>query len=190
MLRALSIVLVLLALSGCAAPLLIGGAAATGVAVANDRRTAGTMLDDERIELNVLNLVAREQKLAEHSHLNVTSYNGVVLLTGEVEKAELARRIEELARKVAKVRVVKNEMSIAPPSTPASRSNDTVVTTRVKSRLVADANVDGTAIKVVSEQGTVYLMGMVTLAEAASAVEVTRHTEGVRRIVKVFEYVH
>ena len=179
----------LMVLQGCAAPLIIGGAAATGVAIANDRRTAGTMLDDERIELHVLNLVAKEQDLAERIHLNVTSYNGVVLLTGEIEEAAQGRRIAEIARKVAKVREVKNELSIAPPSAAAGRSRDTVLTTRVKSRLVADNRVDGTAIKVVSEQGTVYLMGLVTLPEAADAVEVTRNTSGVQRIVKVFEYI-
>lgn len=178
----------ILLLNGCAAPLLIGGAAATGVAIAKDRRTAGTMLDDERIELNILSEVAREQQLIDRSHLNVTSYNGIVLLTGEVEASPLAQRIAAIAGKVNKVREVKNELRIAPQSDANSRSHDTVVTTRVKSHLVSDDSVDGTAIKVVTEQGTVYLMGLVSPAEAASAVEVTRRTEGVLRIVKVFEY--
>lgn len=187
--RFLVIVSALLALNGCAAPLVIGGAAATGVAVAYDRRTAGTILDDERIELQVLSLVAEEQQLAQRTHLNVTSYNGIVLLTGEIEEEALGQRIAELARKVAKVREIKNELVIGPPSPAASRSRDTVLTTRVKSRLVADSNVDATAIKVVSENGTVYLMGMVNRTEAANAVDVTRSTEGVQRIVKVFEYI-
>ncbi len=187
--RFLVIVSALLALNGCAAPLVIGGAAATGVAVAYDRRTAGTILDDERIELQVLSLVAEEQQLAQRTHLNVTSYNGIVLLTGEIEEEALGQRIAELARKVAKVREIKNELVIGPPSPAASRSRDTVLTTRVKSRLVADSSVDATAIKVVSENGTVYLMGMVNRSEAANAVEVTRSTEGVQRIVKVFEYI-
>lgn len=177
-----------LLLNGCAAPLFIGGAAVTGVAVAKDRRTAGTMLDDERIELNILSEVARDQELVDRGHLNVTSYNGIVLLTGEVEEAALSQRIATLARKVNKVREVKNELRIAPPSDAASRSHDTVLTSRVKSRLVTDDSVDGTAIKVVTEQGTVYLMGLVSPAEAASAVKLTRNTEGVLRIVKVFEY--
>jgi len=190
MTRLIGILCTLLVLNGCAAPILIGGAAAaTGVAVANDRRTAGTMVDDERIELQILGLVAKEQDLVARSHLNVTSYNGVVLLTGEVEEKALGKRITDLARQAPKVRVIKNELRIGPLSTPASRSNDTVLTTRVKSRLVSDPQVDGTAIKVVSENGTVYLMGLVSPVEAASAVEVTRNTEGVQRIVKVFEYI-
>lgn len=178
----------LLVLNGCAAPLLIGGAAATGVAVANDRRTAGTIVDDEGIELQILSLVAKEQDLVERSHLNVTSYNGVVLLTGEVEEKALGKRITDLARQTAKVRMIKNELRIGPLSSAASRSNDTMITTRVKSHLIADPGVDGTAIKVISEDSTVYLMGLVSPAEADSAVDLTRHTEGVRRIVKVFEY--
>ena len=189
MTRCILILSTLLILNGCAAPLLIGGAAATGVAVANDRRTAGTMLDDERIEIQVLGLVAKEQELVDRSHLNVTSYNGIVLLTGEVEKEAIGRRIADIARKAAKVREVKNELRIGSKSTPSSRSRDTILTTRVKSRLVADSSVDGTAIKVISENGTVFLMGLVSLPEAASAVEVTRSTDGVQRIVKVFEYV-
>jgi osmotically-inducible protein OsmY len=176
-------------LNGCAAPLLIGGAAATGISVAKDRRTAGTMLDDERIELNVLSEVARDQELSQDSHLNVTSYNGIVLLSGEVQTDALGSRIATFATQVAKVREVRNELRIAPPSSAGERSRDTVITTRVKSRLVADPAIDGTSIKVVSENGTVYLMGLVSLDEAASAVEVTRNTNGVQRIVKVFEYI-
>jgi osmotically-inducible protein OsmY len=176
-------------LNGCAAPLLIGGAAATGIVVAKDRRTAGTMLDDERIELNVLSEVAREQELSQGSHLNVTSYNGIVLLSGEVQTDALGRRIAAIATRVAKVREIRNELRIAAPSSASERSRDTVITTRVKSRLVSDPAIDGSSIKVVSENGTVYLMGLVSLEEAASAVEVTRNTNDVQRIVKVFEYI-
>jgi len=186
--KAIGIATALLLLNGCAAPLILGGAAATGIAVAKDRRTAGTMLDDERIELNVLNEVAREEALSRGSHLNVTSYNGIVLLSGEAETEAMGKRIAEIAGKVAKVREVKNELRIGPPSSAGERSLDTVITTRVKSRLVSDKAVDGTSIKVISENGTVYLMGLVSRDEAASAVEVTRNTNGVQRIVKVFEY--
>ena len=179
-----------LILSGCAAPLLIGGAAATGVAVANDRRTAGTMLDDERIEMNVLSEVARDQQLVADTHLNVTSYNGIVLLSGEAKSPALAERISAIAGRVIKVREVKNELRIGFLSDSASRNRDTMLTSRVKSRLVAAENVDGTAFKVVSEQGTVYLMGLVTPTEAEAAVNVVRRTEGVLRIVQVVEYQH
>jgi osmotically-inducible protein OsmY len=179
----------LLLQGGCAAPLLIGGAAATGMVVAKDRRTAGTIVDDERIELAVLSEVAKEQELSEGNHLNVTSYNGIVLLTGEVGDEALGKRIVAIATRVPKVREVRNALRFAPPSTASERSHDTVITTRVKSRLVADESVDGTAIKVVSENATVYLMGLVNRNEADNAVAVTRSTEGVQRIVKVFEYV-
>jgi len=186
--RLVPLLVFLLLLEGCAAPLLIGGAAATGVTVANDRRTAGTMLDDERIELNVLSEIARDQSLVDCCHLNVTSYNGIVLLTGEAANASFAQRIVTIASKINKVREVKNEMRIAPQSEAASRSNDTLVTTRVKTQLIQDDRVDASAIKVVTENGTVYLMGLVTPAEADAAVNITRSAQGVMRIVKVFEY--
>lgn len=186
--RLIFVLLAPLMLGGCAAPLVIGGAAATGAVVANDRRTAGTMLDDERIELNILSEVARDQQLVDHTHINVTSYNGIVLLTGEAATPILSQRISAIAKRVLKVREVKNELRIGPLSDAPSRNRDTVLTSRVKSRLLSDARVDGTAFKVVSEQGTVYLMGLVTRAEANAAVDVTRRTEGVLRIVKVFEY--
>jgi osmotically-inducible protein OsmY len=177
-----------LLLHGCAAPLVIGGAAATGAAVANDRRTAGTMLDDERIEMSTLNEVARDQKLVDGTHLDVTSYNGIVLLTGEAETKALSQQVVDIARRQLKVRRIINELRIVPLSDASSRRNDAVITTRVKSRLVNDERVDGTAIKVITEQGTVFLMGLVTQKEAAIAVDITRHTEGVQRIIKVFEY--
>lgn len=186
--RWLALVTCLLLLEGCAAPLLIGGAAATGVAVANDRRTAGTIVDDEGIELTILSEVARDQALLDCCHLNVTSYNGIVLLTGEAANTAYANRLVAIARKTNKVREVKNELSIGPKSEASSRNNDTLITSRVKTRLIQDQRIDGTAIKVVTEHATVYLMGLVTPAEANIAVDITRSTEGVMRIVKVFEY--
>jgi len=188
MIRNTVILLSALFLHGCAAPLLIGGATATGVAVANDRRTAGTMLDDERIEMSILNEMTSDQELVDHTHLNVTSYNGIVLLTGEAETKALSQRIIDIARRVNKVRRVINELHISRLSDAASRREDTVITTRVKSRLVNDDRIDASAVKVVTEHGTVFLMGLITQEEAAIAVDIARHTEGVQRIIKVFEY--
>lgn len=182
------ILLSALLLHGCAAPLVIGGAAATGAAVAHDRRTAGTMLDDEGVEMTILNEMTRDQDLVDHTHLNVTSYNGVVLLTGEAETPALSQRIVDIAKRVNKVRRIVNELQISQLSDAATRRQDTIITARVKSRLVNDERIDGTAVKVVTERGTVFLMGLITREEAAIAVDITRHTEGVQRIIKVFEY--
>lgn len=189
LLRITALITMVSLLGGCAAPLVVaGGAAAAGVVVAKDRRTAGTMLDDERIEMHSQRRIAEDKELAENTHVSVTSYNGVVLLTGEAVLPMYKTRVEKLVRQVEKVRMVRNELQIMAPSSAASRSRDTLLTTRVKSRLFGADNLDATAIKVVSERSTVYLMGLVTRAEAEHAVQVARTTSGVERIVKVFEY--
>lgn len=178
-------------LTGCAAaPLVIGvGAAAGGVMVANDRRTAGMMMDDERIELKTMDMVTRDAMLRDNAHINATCYNGQLLLTGEVPDELSATQLAERASRLTRVTVVKNELLIGPVSGSASRTADSATTTRVKSRLISKLS-DGLGqdIKVVTERGSVYLMGLVTQDEAHQAVEITRTTKGVQRIVKVFEY--
>ena len=178
-------------LTGCAAaPLVIGvGAAAGGVMVANDRRTAGMMMDDERIELKTMDMVTRDAMLRDNAHINATCYNGQLLLTGEVPDELSATQLAERASRLTRVTVVKNELLIGPVSGSASRTADSATTTRVKSRLISKLS-DGLGqdIKVVTERGSVYLMGLVTQEEANQAVEITRTTKGVQRIVKVFEY--
>lgn len=182
--------LILTLLSGCAAApvLVVGSAAATGAVVANDRRTAGSMLDDQSLELKLQQRIAEDAELVQNSHVSITSYNGVVLLTGETLQDEYKTRIEQLTRAHRKVREVRNDILVGPLSDSASRNRDTVLTTRVKSRLISSDQVEAGSIKVISERATVYLMGLVSRQEADAAVEVVRHTEGVERIVKVFEY--
>ena len=177
-------------LGGCAAPVIIGiGAAAAGVAVVNDRRTAGMILDDERIELNTMDLVARDPILRDNSHINATCYNGQLLLTGEVPDQLSSDLLARRAAQQPRVSVVKNELYIGPVSSSNTRTTDTGITSRVKSRIISELGA-GFAhhIKVITESGSVYLMGMVNRDEAAQAVEVARRTPGVQRIVKVFEY--
>jgi osmotically-inducible protein OsmY len=177
-------------LTGCAAPLVVGlGGAAAGMAVASDRRTAGMMLDDERIEMNTIDIVTRDPVLRDSSHVNATSFNGQLLLSGEVPDQQSSQLLAQRASRLARVSVVKNELTVGPVSDSATRTSDTSITSRVKSRMLSELGA-GLAhhIKVVSESGTVYLMGLVTPEEAAQAVEVTRRTKGVQRIVKVFEY--
>jgi len=190
MLRITALITLISLLSACSAPLMLaGGAAAAGVVIAKDRRTAGTMLDDERIEIKTERRIAAEPELVQNSHVNITSFNGVVLITGEAVLPMYKARIEELVRQENKVREVRNELVIASPSSSANRSRDTLLTTRIKSRLFGDSNVDSASIKVVTEHATVYLMGLVKHEEAERAVDVARSTSGVQRIVKVFEYI-
>jgi osmotically-inducible protein OsmY len=179
-----------LLLGGCAAPVMLGiGGAAAGMMVASDRRTAGVMLDDERIEMNTIDIVTRDPLLRDNSHINATCYNGQLLLTGEIPDQQSSELLARQAARLARVSVVKNELTVGPVSDSATRTNDTAITSRVKSRLLSELGAGvGQHIKVITESSTVYLMGLVSRDEAARAVEVTRRTAGVQRIVKVFEY--
>ena len=173
-------------LSGCA--LGVGAGAATGAAVVYDRRTTGTMVDDELIEFKVIDAIRRDQELWNQIHLNATSYNNVVLLTGESPTEELRGRTDSLVRDIPKVRKVHNEMVIAAPSSLLSRSSDTWITGKVKTNMLTNST-ELARIKVITENGSVYLMGLVTRAEADTATEIARKVSGVQRVVKVFEYI-
>jgi osmotically-inducible protein OsmY len=177
-------------LAGCAPALIV--AAGTGAAlVAHDRRTAGTMVDDETIEIKIASGVRGDPQLREKAHINATSFNNAVLLTGEAPTQTLRDEAAALARKVPKVRVVHNEIRLAAPSSLASRSRDSVITGRVKTAMleIKLKDFDPTRVKVVTENGVVYVMGLVRRDEAQAVVAVTRKTGGVRKVVKVFEYI-
>lgn len=186
--RLLLLLLLSQLLAACAAPVVVGGAAAGGAAVAHDRRSTGTMVDDEGIELKALNAIGNDAQLSEQCHINVTSFNGIVLLTGEAPTGALRDQVLRLARKQPKVRRVLNEITLAKPSPLSRRAKDSWLTAKVKTKLLGADGLDGTRIKVVSENGTVFLMGLVTRDEAATAVKVTKQTDGVTRVVRAFEY--
>ena len=175
---------------GCA-PLVIGGAAATGGAVVYSRRSAGTFVDDENIELKTRLAVLEEKELNRQIHINIISYNGIVLMVGQAPTEALRSQAEAIVSKTQKVRMVHNEMSIAAPSSLMSRSSDTVITGKVKTKILGvtgeDDN-DGLRTKVVTENGVVYLMGMLSHAEADAITNVTRQVGGVQKVVKLFEY--
>ena len=172
------------ALSGCVAVVAagVGGAAL----VATDRRTTGTQVDDEGIELKISNQA--NTQYGERIHLNVTSYNGVVLLTGEVPDQGVWASIGNLAKNTEKVRVVHNELVVGPVTDIQARSNDSYITSKVKTRFVEANKFPPNAVKVVTERGVVYLMGIVSKAEGDAAGETAATTAGVVRVVKVFEY--
>lgn len=171
-------------INGCA-PLVVGGAAATGVIVAEDRRTVGTMTEDETIEIKVSNRIGDKVKGA---HLNVTSYNRMVLLTGEVPDAAAKATAENIARAVENVRGVFNELQVAGSSALSARANDTYITSLVKARFVDAQRFSPIHVKVVTEASVVFLMGLVMRKEADAATEIARTTRGVHRVVRVFEY--
>ena len=168
-------------------PVIVGGAAAGG-AVAADRRTSGFFVEDESIELKAVKKMVTN--LGEQSHVNVTSYNRNVLLTGEVPDAERLAKAAALLKEIENVRAVTNEIAIAPKSTIGSRSNDTFITSKVKTKFLTENKFPANYVKVVTENGVVYLMGLVTQSEGEAAVEIARNTEGVTKVVKVFEYIN
>ncbi len=170
-------------LSGCA-PLVVGGAVMTGL-VAVDRRTSGTQLEDEAIELKVTNAVNKE--LGERVHLNVTSYNRRVLLSGEVRSEADRSRASVLAQSQENVKEVINDLAIGAPSSLSQRTKDAVTTGQVKAAFVDAKDLQANAVKVVTERGIVYLMGRVTTREAQRATDIARGVSGVTKVVRVFE---
>lgn len=172
--------------SGCAA-VVIGGAAAAGGAVAVDRRQPDVMATDERIELTANQRI--EKKAAAGGHINVTSYNRQLLLTGEIATDALKQEAESIGAAVPDVRSVANELTVGPPSSMETRSRDTYITGQVKARMVSAQKFNPLHVKVVTENGVVYLMGLVTEKEATDAAHVASTTSGVKKVVRVFEYI-
>ena len=173
-------------LTACA-PVIVAGAAGAAL-VATDRRSAGAQLDDQTIETKILTTVAG--RYGDTVHFNVTSYNGVVLLTGEVPDAAVRADIYALARGTDRVRSVHDELVVGPNTDLGARTNDSYVTSKVKTRFVeASDKFSATQVKVVTERGVVYLMGLVTRAEGDAAAQIASTTSGVVRVVKLFEYV-
>ena len=173
------------ALSACA-PVIIGGAV-MGSFMATDRRTSGTQLEDEGIELRGASRI--RDNLGERGHINITSYNRQVLLTGEVPSAQDKQLAEQVVSKVENVRSIVNDIAILGDSTLSQRSADTLATGRVKAGLVDARDLFSNAFKVVTERGTTYLMGRVTQREADRATDIARSTTGVHKVVRVLEII-
>ncbi len=171
-----------LALGGCA-PLLLGGAMVGGGMVATDRRTSGAQLEDEGIELR------SNARLGNKGHINVTSYNRQVLLTGEVASEQDKKQAEDVVSKVENVRAVVNELAVAGVSSLSQRSSDSLVTGRVKAALVDARDISSNGFKIVTERGVVYMMGRVTQVEANRATELIRGVNGVQRVVRILELI-
>lgn len=185
--KLLLILLVTLQLGGCAAVAVTGVAA--GAAVAADRRTTGTVIEDQAIELKASELIYADEELHDNTHINVTSYNTIVLVSGEAPTEEMRQRVIEIVRNIEKVSSVHNEITIAAPSSFMSRSSDSVITSKVKAQLATSRTASAMATKVVTEKGVVFLMGLVTRQQGERATEIARTTGGVQRVVRLFQYV-
>ncbi|MGZ5092504.1 MAG: BON domain-containing protein [Burkholderiales bacterium] len=169
---------------GCAL-VALGGAAAGGYVVGEDRRPVNIMTEDQGVELRVANRVEEKYPTA---HVNATAYNKLLLLTGEAPTEAAKTDIDEIARGVPNVRSIVNEMQVGKSAPFSARANDSYITSKVKGRFLDARRFNPVHVKVVTEAGTVYLMGIVTRKEADDATEIARTTSGVQKVVRVFEY--
>ncbi|MFO1279153.1 MAG: BON domain-containing protein [Burkholderiaceae bacterium] len=182
---ALAVAAIAAALGGCAAAV-VGGAVATGM-VATDRRSTGAQLDDQNIELRAASSLSGT--FGDRAHINVTSFNAKVLITGEVATEADKQQAFQIVSQVQGVRSVVNELAVMPVTSLSQRSSDSLITAKVKASMVDASDVFGTLFKVVTERNTVYLMGRVTQVEANRATEIARSVSGVQRVVRVLEIV-
>ncbi|MDB6145087.1 MAG: transport-associated protein [Pseudomonas sp.] len=177
-----------LGLSGCSSVL----TATRDTPIQDDRgtRTFGSKIDDSLIETKVaVNIAKAAPELDDGSHIIVTSFNGIVLLAGQTPRADLKALAEQAAGTVQRVKKVNNELQVMPPSSILARNNDAWLTTKIKSQMIADDSIPGSRIKVVTENGIVYMLGLVTQQEANNATNLVQSVSGVQKIVKLFEYI-
>ncbi|MGE6106923.1 division/outer membrane stress-associated lipid-binding lipoprotein [Aeromonas sobria] len=175
-----------LLLQGCAA-VLVGGAAGTATS-AGDRRTLSTQWDDQAIELKAANLLADNKALSAASKISVYSNNGRVLLVGQTPTDAYKLAAGQTVGRIEGARHVYNELRLGKPVSIATRSNDSWITSKVRADMLATKNFDSTKVKVVTENGEVFLIGLVTRKEGEQSVEIARHVSGVTRVIKAFEY--
>ena len=168
-------------------PVIVGGAAAGG-AVAADRRTSGIYVEDENIELKAVKYM--ETTLGENAHVNVTSYNRNVLLTGEVPDDKARASADAFVKSITNVRNITNEITVGPKTDLSSRSNDTFITSKIKTKFVTENQFPANYVKIVTENSVVYLLGIVNKTEGDAAAAIASNTDGVSKVVKVFEYMN
>jgi len=183
----LSVISIILSLQGCPA-VIFGAAGGTALAI-HDRRDSETMLQDQRIESTATNKLYDDPELKTKVHINVTSYNRVVLLSGEVLTHDALNHALDIVKNIPDVRLVHNELQVADLTPFSSRSNDTWITSTVKAQMLNEKDLDATRIKVVTEKGNVFLMGLVTDKEAELAVNVARNVKYVSKVTKLFEII-
>ncbi|MEM9101130.1 MAG: BON domain-containing protein [Pseudomonadota bacterium] len=174
-------------LGGCAGAIVAG--AAVGASTAHDRRTTGTIVEDEAIEIKVASLLRENEDFRKKSSVSAVSFNNIVLLVGQAASTEISRQIAKEVANIPKVRRVHNEIRKAAPSSTLTESSDVWITSKVKTMMIAEKDLDSTRVKIYTENGEVFLMGLVTQLEARRAIAVARNISGVQKIVELFEYI-
>jgi osmotically-inducible protein OsmY len=184
--KILYLVVLTLSLQGC---FFVGAAAgAAAVAVVYDHRKVETILADQKISSKIADKINAVPALRSETHVSVTCFNQVVLLTGEATSPELRQQAENLARSVPNVKRIYNEITVKGPTSSLTRASDTWITTKIKTQMLATAGLKSSSIKVVTENGTVYLMGIVSRDQADTATDIARQVSGVQKVVKIFQY--
>ncbi|MEY3182637.1 MAG: hypothetical protein RLZ35_622 [Pseudomonadota bacterium] len=175
-------------LSSCCAPLFVSGAA-TGAVMVSDRRTSGTIVDDKGIEIKAFHALSSNSALWKEAHITAVSYNNVLLLVGQAPTEALKLDAEHAVDGIPKVRTVYNEITVEKPISIKQRGQDTWISTQMKARLVSSKNIHPTQVKVITENGTLYLMGLLTPAEEEQVIDIAKSIKGVNSIIKMFETV-
>jgi osmotically-inducible protein OsmY len=185
----LAVALTIPVLQGCFGLVAAGAGAGVGTAVlvSQDRRTVGAITEDQEIEFKARARIT--EALKDRAHISVTSYNRTVLLSGEAPTEEIKSQVEAIVADMSNVKAIENDIQIAAPSSLTSRANDSYITSKVKARMLDAQRFQANHVKVVTENNVVYLLGLVTRKEGEDAAEIARTTEGVQKVVKVFEYV-
>lgn len=173
-------------LSSCCAPLFVSGAA-TGAVMAADRRTSGSIVDDKSIELKAFHALSNNNELWKKAHITAISYNNVLLLVGQAPTEALRLDAEHAVNHIPKVRTIYNEITIGQPISLKKRGHDTWISTQMKARLVSSKDIHPTQVKVLTENGTLYLMGILTPAEEDEVIRLAKSIKGVDSIIKMFE---
>lgn len=174
-------------LTGCVAA--VATTAVVGTDMATDRRSSGMYIEDQSIEMKAARALSANKRLDDSSKINVVSFNRVVLLVGQTPNQQLKELASEIVRRIPNIRRTHNEIRVAAPGSFLSSTNDSWLTTKAKSLMLAEKDFASRHIKVVTENGELFLMGMVTRAEADKAIAIVRDIDGVERVVQVFEYI-
>jgi len=181
------ILLSLYLLSGCTAAVV--GGAVVGTSVVLDKRTTGDYVEDQNIKTKYTHLYYQDDELSDQTHINVTSYNRQILITGEVSTEQQKQKLSHIATQIKNVRKYFNEVVISKPSSMSTRTNDSYLTSKIKTSIFTHmSELDGAQVKVVTENSSVFLMGLVTREQGNQITEITRTTDGVKRVIKLFEY--
>ena len=176
----------IIVLQGCTSAIVTGGV--ISASIIHDRRSIGAIIDDQSIEFKACYKLFNDKEIHLKSHINITSFNGIMLITGETLTKKLKNKISDKVKYIPKVRQIHNELIIGAPSALTSRSSDAWITSKVKAKITAADNINSMYVKVITEQGIVYLMGILTNNEANQVLKVVTKSAGVQRVIKIFEY--